>query len=160
MKSYLTKIITSITFIGMASCVASSEANAQDNMTRELALKLTQACVSAVQENEWPPLAIAVYDRHGQLRMFQAMDGVIHGAIDLALGKAKTSASFPASTMELATLIDADKGARGLQELPDFVSVQGGMPIMIEGKHIGGIGVSGAQPQQDEKCAKIALEHI
>lgn len=160
MKSSISKFFMSIVFIGVAACSASSEANAQDDITRQMALKLTQACVTAVPENDWPPLAIAIYNKHGQLVMFQAMDGVIHGAINLALGKAKTSASFPASTMELASLINADKGAKGLKELPDFVSVQGGMPIMIEGKHVGGIGVSGAQPKQDEMCARIALEQF
>ncbi len=161
MRSYeLIKYTASIGLALLGVTCAGQNASASENLNLETALELTQACISAQAANDWPPMAVAIYDNAGRLISFQAPDGTITGAIDLALGKAKTSASFPASTLDLAKLVESNPGAKGLAYAPGIVIVQGGLPIMREGKHVGGIGVSGGQPKQDEDCAKAALKAL
>ena len=150
------------TFVGLSAalaCLASSADSAVlAQLDRATALAITENCVQASLKNDWPPFAIAIFDSNARLITFQAMDGVMAGAVDLALGKARTSANFPFSTMDIASLVESNAGAKGLATFPGIVTVQGGLPIMVNGQHVGGIGVSGGMPAQDEACARAALK--
>lgn len=152
------KVLVSGAAAVIAVGCSAQDAQASESLNLKLALDMSQACVAAHTDQEWPPMAIAIYNNNGRLVSFQIMDGAMTGAIELALGKAKTSASFPFSTMDIANLVAADKGAKGLADFPGVVTVQGGIPIILEGTHIGGIGVSGGMPKQDEDCAKVSLK--
>jgi len=147
-------------FISVVLAIFFTFTNAHAGLDRATALSLTESCANAVESNEWPPFGIAVFDNYGRMLSFQLMDGAMSGAIDLAIGKARTSANFPFATMDVANIVESNPGAKGLAEFPGIVSVQGGLPIFVDGKHIGGIGVSGGMPEQDEACAKVALKTL
>lgn len=160
MMNTLKKSVLSVPLILVTAVACSQASYAEPALGRAMALKLTETCVNSVESNKWPPFAIAVFDSYGRMISFQHMDGAMSGASDLAIGKARTSANFPFSTMDVANLVEGNPGAKGLASFPGIVTVQGGLPIILDGKHIGGIGVSGGMPEQDEACAKLSLKSI
>lgn len=102
--------------------------------------------------------SIAVLDASTHLKGFIRMDGAVLGAIDVAIGKARTSALFGISSADVweysrpgapAPNLEASNG--GLMPFP------GGLPIVANGTLIGAVGVSGGAPSQDLEIAKAAV---
>lgn len=122
-------------------------------ITLELANKVLDAAEAEAKKQNWP-VAISVVDPAGYLVAFRRLDNTQYGSIEVSLQKAKTSALFrrPSKVFEdqLAT------GGAGLRvlKLPEALPVEGGLPIMQDGKIIGAIGVSGVTAQQDGEVAK------
>ena len=138
----------------------SASLSAHEGISVDESEALVAACVSVVKENGWPPFSIAVYDLGGQLKYFVSMDGAMPGSVDLAMLKGRTSARFPFSTRQVEEISQSASGASGLTDLPDMTSVAGGVPLFRNGKHIGGVGVSGALPEIDEQCAILVAEAL
>ncbi|WP_256660315.1 heme-binding protein [Pseudomonas sp. RIT623] len=103
-------------------------------------------------------IVISIVDNHGNLKHFHRMDGTSSGSIQVAQLKAATSARFPLSSRTLGER-SAGLPANPYASLPGFTLLEGGLPIMdANGRHIGGIGISGATPELDAQFAKAALE--
>ncbi|MCP8635314.1 heme-binding protein [Pseudomonas mosselii] len=103
-------------------------------------------------------IVISIVDNHGNLKYFQRMDGTSSGSIQVAQLKAETSARFPLSSRSLGER-SAALPANPYASLPGFTLLEGGLPIMdVNGRHIGGIGISGATPELDAQFARTALE--
>lgn len=101
----------------------------------------------------------AVVDRHGNTLAYLRMSGAFLHSEGLAIDKAYTAASFGFATKEWMDKIGDDERLRiGLNSRPRLVVLGGGVPIMVDGICIGGIGVSGGTEAQDEICANAALE--
>ena len=106
------------------------------------------------------PASIAIVDPAGRLKAFRSLDHAPHVSLETAIKKAKTAIGFGFPTGH--AWHDFKKNDpilnEGAGQLPDFILLGGGSPIMHEGKMIGAIGVSGGHYEQDEKCVKAALE--
>jgi glc operon protein GlcG len=111
------------------------------------------------------PIAVAVVDDHGKLVCFVRMDGCPPVVVELALMKAYTAAVAMLDTVSFASR-DKEWG-RELATYGDdrFTYLQGGLVIWSkpgageEGRVLlGGIGVSGRMPEEDERLARIGLE--
>ncbi|MDR3637150.1 MAG: heme-binding protein [Isosphaeraceae bacterium] len=140
---------------------AVSHANAQEPIPYgppiklETALKLVAAAESEAKKNNWP-VAITVVDSGGHLVAFHRIDNTQLGSIEVSLEKAKTAALFrrPSKYFEDAIA----QGGAGLRALRTGVMpVEGGLPIIQDGKIIGAIGVSGVKSTEDGQVAKAAL---
>jgi glc operon protein GlcG len=121
----------------------------------ESALKLVAAAEVEAKKHDWP-VAITVVDNAGFLVAFHRLDNTQLGSIEISLEKAKTSAMFrrPSKYFEDAIA----KGGSGLRALRTGVMpVEGGLPIIQNGKLIGAIGVSGAKPSEDGQVAQAGL---
>lgn len=118
--------------------------------------KMMAAAVQEAERNGWT-MAIAIVDTGGNLVAFQKMDNTQIGSIEVAIGKAKTANNFKRSTKIFEDLIA--NGGPGLRilSLPGAVPLEGGEPILYQGKIIGGIGASGMQSIQDVQVAKAGL---
>lgn len=101
---------------------------------------------------------IAVVDTGANLVAFVRMDGAWLGSVEIAQNKAYTARAFDISTKDLAALSQPGKplfgiadsaGARGER----VVIFAGGVPLIAGGKVVGGVGVSGGQPDQDDAVA-------
>lgn len=104
------------------------------------------------------PMAIAVVDPDGTLKAFSRMDGAALLAVRVAQQKAWTAISFGVPTQGLWEFIKEDPPL--LHSLPhqeNMILFGGGSPINVDGKMIGGIGVSGGHYTQDQECADAGL---
>lgn len=104
-------------------------------------------------------IAVAVVDSGGALKAFGRTDGAPFLSVDASINKAWTAASFGLSTHTWNEFL-ADPKLAPLASLPKLLAVGGGCPIMVEGKLIGGIGVSGGTYAQDQAFAETALKNI
>jgi len=121
----------------------------------EAARKAVDAALAEAKKNGWT-VAAAVVDTHGDLVAYARMDNTQHGSALVAQEKARTSARFKRPTKAFE---DAVKGqAVNVLGLPGAVPLEGGAPIVVSGKIVGAIGVSGATSAQDGQCAKAALD--
>lgn len=105
---------------------------------------------------------VAVVDAGGNLAAFLRMPGAFLHSIDIAIDKAYTAAGFGLPTGEWTSALQAHSAAvrDGLLRRPRMVCFGGGLPLKFEGRVIGGVGVSGGSEQQDEACARAALQGI
>jgi glc operon protein GlcG len=118
------------------------------------AIFFAAAVIGECQKNSWN-VAVAVVDNHGYLVYFERMDNTQTASMDIAVGKAKAAATYRRPTRAFADVIN--KGGPATATLPGVFASPGGLPIMAEGKVIGGVGVSGVTGDQDEQCAKAGL---
>jgi uncharacterized protein GlcG (DUF336 family) len=122
-------------------------------LTSDGALKLLQAGIAKASEIGVPE-CIAVVDAGGHLLAFNRMDGAFTQSIDTALMKAMTAASYGIPTGDIAAGIDiklaiATQGKR--------INLPGGLPVIVDGHVIGGIGVGSGTGEQDRQVANAAL---
>lgn len=97
------------------------------------------------------PLAIAVVEPSGELVAFARMDGVPYGSIPLAQDKARTSARFRTTTVSREEQVN--NGRYALLTADDFVAIGGGVPIVVNGRVIGAVGISGGTSAEDAVVA-------
>jgi uncharacterized protein GlcG (DUF336 family) len=118
------------------------------------AKKIAAGVIAECQKNSWN-VAVAVVDTHGFLVYFERMDNTQTASMDIALGKAKAAATFRRPTRVFMDVIN--KGSPATATLGGVYASPGGLPIMVDGKVTGGVGVSGVTGDQDEQCAKAGL---
>lgn len=101
---------------------------------------------------------VAVVDGSGTLMAFLRMNGAFLHSIDIAIDKAYTAASFGFPTSKWGGVIGDDELLRiGLNQRQQLVLFGGGLPLVENGRRIGGIGVSGGSAEQDDACAAAGL---
>src|SRR5262245_4006151 len=105
-------------------------------------------------KNGWN-VAIAIVDASGGLILFHKLDDTQSGSIAVAQGKARAAALFKRPSKLLEEAIAGGKLA--FLAVEGVVPMQGGLPVIAEGKVIGAVGVSGVTSAQDEQVAQAAL---
>ena len=125
-------------------------------ITFDQARKAMAAAEAEARKNNWN-LTIAIVDSGGHLVLFQRMDGAQFASAKIAQDKAWSAAAFkrPGKAFQ-------DRLAKGGEEwrilrLHGASPIDGGEPIVVDGKLIGGIGVSGGSTEQDGQVAKLAV---
>jgi uncharacterized protein GlcG (DUF336 family) len=124
-------------------------------LTLEGANVLADAAEAEARRREWT-VAIAVVNPQAGLIHFRCMDGTQPGSQQVAIEKARTAANFKRPTKALE---DALTGGRtGLLSMPGIITLEGGVPVIVDGQIVGAIGISGMQSTQDGIIAAAALE--
>jgi glc operon protein GlcG len=118
------------------------------------AKKIAAGVVAECQKNGWN-VAVAVVDNHGFLVYFERTDNTQTASMDIAVGKARAAATYRRPTRVFMEVIN--KGGLATATLPGVFASPGGVPIMVDGKVTGAVGVSGVTGDQDEQCAKAGL---
>jgi len=104
---------------------------------------------------------VALTDQAGTPVAFLRMDGAPLHSIGIAEDKAYTAASFGLSTAQWDAVVGDNAALRqGLAQRDRLVMFGGGLPVVMDGECVGGIGVSGGSEQQDETCARAGLEAV
>jgi uncharacterized protein GlcG (DUF336 family) len=108
-----------------------------------------------------PGGAIAVVDEGGHVLAVERWDNTFPAAAQISIGKARTAALFRKQTKAFEETIN--KGRYAMTALPDTVltPLQGGLPILIDGRIVGAVGMSGAaSAQQDEELAMAGIKAL
>ena len=126
-------------------------------ITLEAAKKMAAAGEAEARKNGWN-VAIAIVDVSGGLILFHKLDETQAGSIAVAQGKARAAALFkrPSKAMEEAIA----GGKQAFLTVEGIVPMQGGLPVVVEDKVIGAVGVSGVTSAQDEQVAQAALRGL
>jgi glc operon protein GlcG len=123
------------------------------------AKRVIAAAVAEAKRLNAPGGAIAVVDDGGNLIAVERLDGTFAAGALISIGKARTSAIFKKPTSFFEDIIK--KGRTPMVALNDFTPLQGGIPIMVDGQIVGGVGVSGAaSAAQDEELAIAGAKAI
>ena len=124
----------------------------------EQAKKVMAGAEAEAKKNNWP-VAIVILDSGGQMVMMQRLDNTQWGSVDIAKEKARTAVALRRPTKVLQDGIA--QGGVNLRFLSTGFSVlEGGIPIVHEGKIIGSIGVSGVTSQQDAQTAQAGQDAL
>ncbi len=125
-------------------------------ITLEVAKKIVNAAHTFAITNQWT-VAIAIVDTGGNLVLFEKMENTQIGSIEVAMGKSRTANNFKRPTKVFEDVVA--NGGSGLRVLaiPGVFPIEGGDPIIVNGKIIGAIGVSGMSSTQDEEVVKAGL---
>ncbi len=125
----------------------------------EDARRAVAAAMAEAQKNHWF-MAAAVVDPNGDLVYFERMENVQRGSIKASIGKARSAALYkrPTKVFEDA-IVNSPAGVR-LMGLEGAVPLEGGIPLVVDGKLIGGIGLSGDLSSNDGKCAKAGADAL
>ncbi len=105
-------------------------------------------------------VAVAVVDDHGELISFAKMDQCSFQAALLAQNKAYTSARDRQPSANLGRWAQETQKDMGYWTDPKITGLGGGMPIEVDGKVIGAVGVSGLSEEQDAELASFAIAQI
>jgi uncharacterized protein GlcG (DUF336 family) len=128
---------------------------------RHLSLDLALSLLARVREEAQArglSLAAAVVDDAGHVLASQRMDGAALGAMQLALGKAFTAASWATPSGEFSRSTEPGGDDWGWNTTdPRIVVYAGGIPLLVDGELIGGIGASGGTAAEDEECVAAAV---
>jgi len=118
----------------------------------DAAKKALAAAEAEAKKNNWP-VAIAIVDSSAKLVAFSKMDNTQHASVDIAIGKAVTANNFKRPTKALQDGIA--QGGANLRILgqPGITPLEGGVPIVVDGKIVGAIGASGVMSNQDAEVA-------
>jgi len=125
----------------------------------EDAKKVAAPALAEARKNNWT-MAVAIVDPSGNLVYFEKMDNTQLASSNIALQKARAAALLKRPTKALQDALAA--GGEGLRilGLPDAVPVEGGIPLIVDGKIVGAIGVSGEASNQDAQCAQAGVNAL
>jgi uncharacterized protein GlcG (DUF336 family) len=125
------------------------------NISIEQACAVVNAAIDAAQSTG-DRMVVAVVDTSGCLVAFQRMDNAHIASADVAQDKARSAATFRRSTKVFEQAITA--GGEGLRVLTmrGACAVEGGIPLIVDGKIVGAVGVSGGTPARDGEVALVA----
>lgn len=125
----------------------------------EAAKKVVAPAIAEAAKNNWA-VAVAVVDPAGNLVYYEKMDNTQLGSAHIAVEKAKTAALFKRPTQAFQEGLA--KGAENwrILTLSGVVAAEGGIPLVVDGKIVGAIGVSGMTSAQDNQCAKAGVEAV
>ena len=154
MRRFLTGL--ALLLVLAAPVTAHAQAAYGPSVTLEQATKAIGAAEAEAKKNNWP-VAIAVVDPAGMLVAFHRLDNTQTGSIVIAIEKARTSAMFkrPSKAFE-----DAVAGGRNAVLGLGVMPIEGGVPIMMDGKIVGAVGVSGVTAAQDAQVARAGADAV
>jgi uncharacterized protein GlcG (DUF336 family) len=105
------------------------------------------------------PMCIAITDEGGNLVAFERMDGGKVTSITIAIDKAFTAAGAKKATHEYGEVSQPGKPVYGIASAIGgrLMVVGGGLPVLVDGEVVGGIGVSSGTPMQDREVAEAGI---
>lgn len=126
------------------------------SISADAAKKLAAAAIAEARKNNWA-MAVAIVDTAGYLVYFERMPDTQLGSVEVSIEKAKSAALFRRPTKAFQdTLAAGGEGLRILR-LNGAVPVEGGLPIIVDGKIIGAVGASGGSSDQDGRTAQAGI---
>jgi glc operon protein GlcG len=123
----------------------------------EDAKKAATLSLAEARKNNWS-VAVAIVDPSGNLVYYEKMDNTQLGSANISLDKARSAALFKRPTKAFQDALAAGGDGLRVLGLQGVTPVEGGIPLVADGKIVGAIGVSGATSAQDAQCAKAGAD--
>ncbi len=120
------------------------------------ARKAAAAALAEARKNNWK-MAVAVVDPNGDLVYYEKMDNTQLGSADVSIAKARSAARYKRPTKAFQDAVAAGGAGLRILGLQGAVPLEGGIPIVVDGKIIGAIGVSGDSSDHDGICAQAGV---
>jgi len=149
-----------VTLAVLAALVLSSGVQADQLLQKKTLSLATAKQIATAAENEaaknkWAQV-IVILDDGGNLLYMERMDDSQLGSIDVAMSKARSALYFKRPTKAFQDAVA--QGQMNVLKLPNAIANEGGVPLTVDGKIIGSIGVSGATAAQDGQVAAAGIE--
>ena len=144
---------------GAAWCAQAQVPQYGANVTLEQARKAVAAAEAEARKNGWP-VAIAIVDTAGLLVVYARMDNTQTASVAVSQDKAVSAAMYRRPTKVFQDLVAGAGAGTRVLNLRGASSVEGGLPIVVDGKIVGGIGVSGVTSEQDGVVAKAGADAL
>jgi len=155
-------VVRTIVALLFVPCVLASALAQMPNpyglsISLENAKKATMPALAEAIKNNWS-MAVAIVDPAGNLVYYEKMDNTQLGSANVAIDKARSAALFKRPTKAFQDALAA--GGEGLRilRLQGATPVEGGIPLVSDGKIVGAIGISGGTSAQDGQCAKASAD--
>ncbi len=128
-------------------------------ISADAAKKVAAAAVAEAHKNNWN-MAVAVTDPNGELVYFEKMDGTQTGSVDVSIQKSRSAARYKRPTKAWQDVLAA--GGEGLRvlRLEGAIPVEGGLPLVVDGKIVGAVGCSGSSSANDGIAAKAGADSL
>lgn len=157
-KTKMKKIISILLILAVSSLLpAKAETPVKPVLTLSAAKKAVEAAEKEAARRG-ATVVIAVVDDGGQLILLERLDDTQVASVEVGIGKARTAAIFRRPSKVFEDQIR--EGRVAALALPGATPLQGGIPIIIDGKVAGAIGVSGNTPQEDEEIAIVGASAV
>jgi glc operon protein GlcG len=162
MARLLSLLVTAVVLVAATSALAQAPPPPPaygTPITLEQAKKVMAGAEAEAKKNNWH-VCVAILDSGGQIVMLSRMDGAQWGSIEVAKDKAHTAVAFrrPSKAFEDAL---AQGGAQlRVLKLTGASPLEGGLPIIVDGKVIGAVGVSGVLATQDAQIGRAGIEAL
>ncbi len=147
--------VSLVLFAGAAAAQQRPSYGGQINL--EDAKKIAAGAIAEAKKNSWN-VAVAILDNHGMLIYYEMLDDTQTSSATIAIEKGRTAAMFRRPSKAFEDVVS--KGRVAVLGLPGATPIQGGLPIVVNGKIIGGVGVSGVNSDQDEQVAQAGLNAL
>ena len=125
----------------------------------ENAKKIAAVALAEARKNNWF-MAVAVVDPSGTLVYYEKMDNTQTGSADVAIAKARTAALYKRPSKVFQDMVAGGGSGLRILGLPNAVPIEGGIPLVIDGKIVGAIGVSGDSADHDSICAQAGADAL
>ena len=129
------------------------------SISHEQARKAIAGAVADARKQNLP-MAIAIVDTAGQLVAFERMDNTQTASTAVAQDKAVSAAMYRRPSKVFQDLVAGGGVGLRVLTLRGAVAAEGGVPLMVDGKIIGAIGVSGGSSEQDGVVAKAGIDAL
>jgi uncharacterized protein GlcG (DUF336 family) len=123
------------------------------SITLAEAKRVAEAALAPAHERGWT-MVIAIVDPGGHLVYLEKIDETQVGSVPIAISKAHSAAIFKRPTKMFQDRLAAGGDGLLVLRLKDAIPVEGGLPIVVDGKLIGALGISGGSSAEDEVCAE------
>ncbi len=154
-----TTLVATTALVTLSSLAQAQSAPPQygANVSHEMARKAMAGAVANAKSQNLP-MAIAIVDTAGLLIAFERMDNTQYGSVAVSQDKAASAALYRRPTKVFQDVLAAGGAGLRVLTLRGANAVEGGVPIVVDGKIVGAIGVSGGSAEQDGVVAKAGLD--
>ncbi len=154
----LVSVIVVATVIGVAGWGEAQPAYGP-SITLEQAKKVTAGAEAEARKNNWP-VVIAILDSGGNIVLLQRLDNTQFGSVEVARQKAWSAVAYRRPSKVWQDVVAGGGAGLRILKLEGAAPFEGGLPILVDGRIVGAIGVSGVTGEQDGQIAKAGVDAL
>jgi len=156
-KGWLKSLLIAVLALGAQTAMAQMPNAYGANISVDNAKKIAAAALAEARKNNWK-MAVAIVDTGGYLVYYEKMENTQLASADISIDKARSAALLKRPTKALQDALAKGGAGWRLLRLQHAVPIDGGLPLLLEGKIVGAIGLSGEASEQDAQCAKAGAD--
>jgi uncharacterized protein GlcG (DUF336 family) len=158
-RRWLRSLLVVVLALGAQAAMAQMPNAYGANISVDNAKKIAAAALAEARKNNWK-MAVAIVDTAGYLVYYEKMENTQLGSADVSIDKARSAVLFKRPTKAMQDGLAAGGAGLRLLRLRGAVPIDGGLPLLMEGKIVGAVGVSGEASDQDAQCAKAGADTL